>query len=379
MKIVFIGEAISGFGGMETVIRNVIHTLRTPPFSAECKIFFFCRNNSMDKNWLNNIDDHYSISNIKLSALRRAKHIRALSDWLTREQPDAVIAIDPLSCLYASRARKKSNNHFTLFSWPHFSLEHKKHAQYITCADYHLAISSGIRQQMISRGVPEKNIHVIYNPTDKTSTVIPGPAQGAVPTFIYVGRLKFEGQKRVKDLLDGFSRVPGRWKLHIIGDGSDAGQCKAYAQELCIDGRISWHGWQAEPWKIVQDEIGQVTALLLTSSFEGFPMTLLEAMARGIPCISADCVSGPGDIILPGVNGYLYPPGDLGELSALISAMISGEKALDHAVIPASIEPFYAESYYHRLNDILCAYSHTPTLSPREREKSRTRLTTVME
>ncbi|MDF3826488.1 MULTISPECIES: lipopolysaccharide 1,6-galactosyltransferase [unclassified Pseudocitrobacter] len=378
MKIVFIGEAISGFGGMETVIRNVIQTLSAEPFSAQCKIFFTCRKNDMDKKWLKDIDAHYSISNIKLSPLRRAKHLHALSSWLSDEQPDVVIAIDPLSCLYASRARLKTNGYFTLFSWPHFSLDHKKHAKYITCADEHLAISCGIRQQMIKRGVAEKNIHVIYNPTDKTPVVIPAHSQNDIPAFIYVGRLKFEGQKRVKDLLDSFSRVPGRWKLHIIGDGSDSDRCKTYAQELCIANRITWHGWQAQPWKVVQQEIGQVTALLLTSSFEGFPMTLLEAMARGIPCISSDCISGPGDIIIPGVNGCLYPPGERAELSALISAMINGEITFDHAAIPATIDAFYADNYYRRLGDILYSRSLTPSLSFQESKKKRTPLTTAL-
>lgn len=108
-----------------------------------------------------------------------------------------------------------------VFSWPHFSLDHKKHAEYITCADYHLAISSGIKQQMINRGVPESTINVIFNPVEAKDTVIPGPEEGETATFIYVGRMKFEGQKRVKDLLDGLSQAQGDWKLHVLGDGSD--------------------------------------------------------------------------------------------------------------------------------------------------------------
>ncbi|WP_170684982.1 glycosyltransferase, partial [Escherichia coli] len=72
-----------------------------------------------------------------------------------------------------------------------------------------------------------------------------------------------------------------------------------------------WHGCQKHPWKVVRQDIKKVSALLLTSSFEGFPMTLLESMSWGIPCISADCVSGPGDIIQPDVNGHLYQPGDI--------------------------------------------------------------------
>ncbi|MBA1041321.1 glycosyl transferase, partial [Escherichia coli] len=46
MKIAFIGEAVSGFGGMETVIRDVITTFRQQHIQSE--IFFFCRNDKMD-------------------------------------------------------------------------------------------------------------------------------------------------------------------------------------------------------------------------------------------------------------------------------------------------------------------------------------------
>lgn len=47
MKIAFIGEAVSGFGGMETVIRDVINTFRQQHIQSE--MFFFCRNDKMDK------------------------------------------------------------------------------------------------------------------------------------------------------------------------------------------------------------------------------------------------------------------------------------------------------------------------------------------
>ena len=41
-------------------------------------------------------------------------------------------------------------------------------------------------------------------------------------------------------------------------------------------------------------------------------------MSWGIPCISADCVSGPGDIIQPDVNGHLYQPGDIAGFVTLL-------------------------------------------------------------
>ncbi|EGB2174027.1 glycosyl transferase, partial [Salmonella enterica] len=47
MKIAFIGEAVSGFGGMETVISNVIHTFENSSLKINCEMFFFCRNDKM--------------------------------------------------------------------------------------------------------------------------------------------------------------------------------------------------------------------------------------------------------------------------------------------------------------------------------------------
>lgn len=56
MKIAFIGEAVSGFGGMETVIRDVITTFRQQHIQSE--MFFFCRNDKMDKDGWKVLNTH---------------------------------------------------------------------------------------------------------------------------------------------------------------------------------------------------------------------------------------------------------------------------------------------------------------------------------
>ena len=45
--------------------------------------------------------------------------------------------------------------------------------------------------------------------------------------------------------------------------------------------------------------------IVMTSNYEGFGMVLVEAMSRGVPAISFDCVCGPSDIISHGKNGIL--------------------------------------------------------------------------
>ena len=346
MKIVFVGEAVSGFGGMETVIRTLVRCFREDAEPVDCAIYFFCRDERMDKGWLAGIDTAYSYSRNRIAYLRNRTHVRRFSRFLREERPDVVISIDPISCLLAARARKAAKLALPLYSWVHFSLDHKKHADCIVHADYHLAISSGIKAQIAARGVDPHRIFTVFNPVERQAQTIPRPAPGEECVFLYMGRMKFEGQKRIKDLLDTLARVNGEWRLHMVGDGSDMERCQAYGRELGIDGRIVWHGWQADPWGQVRGRIGPVSALLLTSAFEGLPMTLLEAMSYGIYCVSSDCPSGPADIVREGVNGKLYPPGDLQAFQRLLQEVVDGRVQVAAGLVKEAIAGFYLNNYY---------------------------------
>lgn len=58
-----------------------------------------------------------------------------------------------------------------------------------------------------------------------------------------------------------------------------------------------------------------------TASFEGMPLSMLEAMACGVPVIGSD-VPGVRDLVKPGVNGVLVPPGDAQALADAIAALL---------------------------------------------------------
>ena len=240
-----------------------------------------------------------------------------------------------------------------LFSWVHYSLNHKKHPECVLFADYHLAISSGIKEQLIAKGVNAARIFTIFNPVSPSNITISRPQFNEPKSFIYVGRMKFEGQKMLKNMLDAFAHVEGNWILHMIGNGSDIKICQDYAVNLGINDQVQWHGWQKSPWEYIEKNISTVSAFLLTSKFEGLPMTLLEAMSFGIYCVSSDCPSGPADIIQNDINGKLYPVGDLAALQAELNEIVGGKTLPSSEQIKSSIEQFYDETYYRNVKQYL--------------------------
>jgi glycosyltransferase involved in cell wall biosynthesis len=85
------------------------------------------------------------------------------------------------------------------------------------------------------------------------------------------------------------------WELHFIGEGPLKKNLEQQAYSLGVENRTFFHGFI--PWgpKLFQFLDG-MDLFVLTSLSEGMPRVLIEAMARGIPCISTD-VSGAGELL----------------------------------------------------------------------------------
>ncbi|MGS9202924.1 lipopolysaccharide 1,6-galactosyltransferase, partial [Salmonella enterica subsp. enterica serovar Infantis] len=78
----------------------------------------------------------------------------------------------------------------------------------------------GIKEQMMARGLSAQDIRVVFTHVSMKTIIVPPPERDKPAVFLYVGRLKFEGQKRDKDLFDGLARTTGEWQLPHLGDGS---------------------------------------------------------------------------------------------------------------------------------------------------------------
>ncbi|MDR6733875.1 glycosyltransferase family 4 protein [Sphingobacterium sp. 2149] len=149
----------------------------------------------------------------------------------------------------------------------------------------------------------------------KNSVVIPNANTFSLPRraaltekrAIAVGR--FDYQKGFDQLIAIWKDIQARcsdWKLDIYGQGPLKADMLAQIHALGLDGQIALHA----PVKHIMDAYMHSSLVLMSSRYEGLPMTLLEAQACGLPMVAYACKCGPRDIIKPGKNGYLIAEGD---------------------------------------------------------------------
>ena len=90
----------------------------------------------------------------------------------------------------------------------------------------------------------------------------------------------------------------------IVGEGPERESLESKRQRLGLSDRFYLPGRAGNPG----DWYARADLFVMSSHFEGFPNTLVEAMAHGLPAVSFDCDTGPADIIREGVDGYLVNP-----------------------------------------------------------------------
>lgn len=165
----------------------------------------------------------------------------------------------------------------------------------------------------------KKNNYLIHNPADPKLFSGVQPYDHRSRRLISVGRLTY--QKNYPMLLEVASRVlpqHGDWSWDIYGDGEEYESLQKTIEEKSLTGKVTLKGNVSD----LYDRYSQYSAIVMTSRWEGFPMVLIEAAAKGLPMISFDIPTGPNEIITDGVNGYLLPDGDPDKMAQKISVFI---------------------------------------------------------
>jgi UDP-D-galactose:(glucosyl)LPS alpha-1,6-D-galactosyltransferase len=356
MEILVVVGTLSGLGGIEVCVRSLAEEAQAN--GDRVRVLALCPS-VRDAKWHDGIA-YTEVANGSTSLKRQmVRGLPAFVRACKKQLPDAVVVIYSSTLLLVKLGLWIARMKRPVLAWLHFSTAHRQRTDLLRLADGHLCISPQIADATKQvPGVRPEDVHLVYNGTPMES-VAPVPRSGDGPLrLLHVGRLMRGDQKRTDDLLRALASVRGDWQLDLIGSGSpdtELGELQLLAERLGISNRLNWLGRQTDPWRAVKT----ADALILCSSYEGFPLVMIEAMARGIPCIASDCPSGPADIVRPGENGWLFDVGDVDGLRERMQRLVSDRTLLPSSdSVRESVLNFSSPKVFQRIRD---AIEHTVT------------------
>lgn len=240
----------------------------------------------------------------------------------------------------------------------------------LRCSDVLIALSSQWQKDLF-RICGHTDIRVLYNPTVLKNPVFQDASlerpldremremdlktsrtEGVV-NFLFMGRL---GQRKgVYDIIEAARHLQAdNVKIHLYGDG-EVDEVKKKVLAAGVSDKIAVHGWIDGSRK--DATFREANVLLLPSYHEGLPISVLEALAYGLPVLATD-VGGIAEAVHNGVNGFLIRPGACDALTRRIEELAASPELrlemgksgyrlaadkFDLSVIIRQLEGLYAE------------------------------------
>lgn len=172
-------------------------------------------------------------------------------------------------------------------------------------SDYIIPCSNRIKDDIIERfNIDDKKIKTLYNPYDYESIekLSREPIDGSInklisSKYVLVTTGRFMYQKALWHQIKSFALLKKKINdavFLIVGNGPDEGKVKKLVSDLKLEESVVFLGYQQNPFKY--ERISNV--YLLGSLFEGFPNSMVEAMACGCAVIATNCKSGPSEILV---------------------------------------------------------------------------------
>jgi glycosyltransferase involved in cell wall biosynthesis len=200
---------------------------------------------------------------------------------------------------------------------------------------YFTAPSQFLRNKMINRGIPEEKITVVKNSFNTSFLSAEKQKEfryGDTLKLINVGRL--ESVKGQKYLIEAFSKLKGIYPnihLTIIGKGKLESELKKVAKKYAVENEIDFLGnvsHQNIPNLLVQHDIYIQPSIITNKNVEeNSPISVLEALAVGMPVIASD-IGGLKEIIKIEKNGFLVSPKSVDDIVYRLKIFIENPKLI---------------------------------------------------
>jgi L-malate glycosyltransferase len=260
-----------------------------------------------------------------------------LARLLRRERVDLVHAHQYTPFFYALAARRLYRRPPLLFT------EHgRHHPDYprrkrmlanrllLEARDRVIGVGQAVRQALVhNEGIPDHRVGVIYNGVNLAPFSNSRPDRSAVRREIGVGAddlvlLQVARLDYLKDHATALRTLaqlrPQRpnARLILVGEGEERNAIEELIQKLDLSANVRLLGLRSD----VDRLLAAADVFLLTSISEGIPLTLIEAMAAGVPVVSTN-VGGVPEVIEDTQTGLLAPAGDDAALAGNVLRLIS--------------------------------------------------------
>lgn len=277
MKVCFIVGNANQYGGIERVF-SLLSSYMADTLGYDVKILsLYTRESKL----FYEISNAVKIRNVGLSLGADVR--RAMINEFVAEPVDCVITMHPTIALDFCRIKRKLPPMRWIATEHSFPLDYSNKRRLANLytylhSDKLVVLTEAAAKYYKMRG--ERNVEIIPNPLTFESDEVSSLQSNEI---VAVGRL--EKVKRYDLLISAFAKAHNlypKWKLKLVGDGSERQELIKQAEELGLNDAVIFTGIRRD----IKDIMLKSSMLAITSTYEGFSLVALEAIACGLPIVS---------------------------------------------------------------------------------------------
>ncbi|MFJ4036665.1 glycosyltransferase [Microbacterium sp. NPDC090007] len=175
--------------------------------------------------------------------------------------------------------------------------------------------------------------------------------------ILFVGRLTTE--KHIDVVLKALAQLDPALDatFDIVGGGDQRAKLEALAEQLGVAGRVTFHGHASDD--DLRELYSRASVFAIASIAELQSIATMEAMASGLPIVAANAVALP-HLVRDGENGYLFEPGDVDELAARLTDVLTASPEERHRMQQASLDAVAVHDITRTLETFEALYRGRP-------------------
>lgn len=330
LNICFLSGDMSRTGGTERVLSIIANELSKQKNKFNIYILSITNENNtsyfrLEKEIKNNRILKSKDVNFKKQYFQVVKGIR---HYIKENNIDILIDVEVIASLFSIPATRFTKT--KLISWEHFNFyedngshlriyARKLAARFSNCI---ITLTEHDKQNYLNNLDIKGKVEYIYNPIEEVDDI---ECNIKSKQIISVGRLTYQkGFDMLCDVAKVVLKDNKGWKWLILGDGEDKDKLRSKIKEYGLENKLILKGNVSN----VEEYYKNSSLYVMTSRFEGLPMTLLEAKTYKLPIVSFNCLTGPSEIVKNNINGYLINPENVEAMSNKLNMLMNDENKL---------------------------------------------------